>query len=80
MAIYLLTNALGNAFVVLVSELSLMKLAYELFFYAGLMVVFTLLFMLLIRKFEYVENSQETQPLTKNEATEVEPTTAVSNP
>jgi len=52
---WLLSVALGNAFVAIVAEVSLFDLASEFFFFCGLMFVVTIIFMLFfVRTYNYV--------------------------
>ncbi|PRP89054.1 hypothetical protein PROFUN_02332 [Planoprotostelium fungivorum] len=55
MSIQLLTVSLGNIFVAFVAEFSPLSLRNEFFFYSILMVFFTIVFMLLTRKYAYIE-------------------------
>lgn len=58
MSLWLLTVALGNAFVAVFAEFSTFNLAIEFFFYAGLMVAFTLLFVILTWNYQYIDEEE----------------------
>jgi len=59
MSIWLSTTALGNAFVAVFAEFSTFNLAVEFFFYAGLMLVFSLFFIVVTWNYRYVTDSND---------------------
>lgn len=59
-ALWLLTTAFGNLIVIIVGEIKLGTQAVEFFVFAGLMIVATCVFMILAKRYKYVE-PQETE-------------------
>eukprot|EP01028_Stygiella_incarcerata_P009528 TRINITY_DN455_c1_g2_i1.p1 TRINITY_DN455_c1_g2~~TRINITY_DN455_c1_g2_i1.p1 ORF type:complete len:711 (+),score=171.04 TRINITY_DN455_c1_g2_i1:294-2135(+) len=59
-SVWLMTTALGNLIVVLVAGVSLMTSMWEYFFFAGMMFIVFLLFLVIVRGYEYVRRDDVT--------------------
>jgi dipeptide/tripeptide permease len=57
-SVWLMTTALGNLIVVLVAGVSLMTSMWEYFFFAGMMFIVFLLFLVIVRGYEYVRRDE----------------------
>jgi len=64
-SIWLLTVAIGNLVVVAVAQLLTFGKAAELFFFAGLMFLFTILFLVLVRNYSYKEDEEPKKEVDK---------------
>lgn len=58
-AIWVLTSALGNVLVIIISLISIPNQAIVFFMYAGMMFVVLFLFIFLARRYQYVDLQEE---------------------